>query len=84
LVCFVLEAADNPTVDIWGAAGKADLFEDVFGVEARFEWATASALARSRDGADRAKDTRLTAEPAVSPDGGAPAAALPLGAARST
>ena len=86
LVCFVLEAADNPTVDIWGAAGKADLFEDVFGVEARFEWATASALARSRDGADRAKDTRLTAEPAVSLDGGvpSPAAPLPSGAARST
>jgi exopolyphosphatase/guanosine-5'-triphosphate,3'-diphosphate pyrophosphatase len=74
-VCFVLEAADNPTVDIWGAAGKVDLFEEIFGVEARFEWATASALARSRDGADRAKDSRLPTVPATDVDGSASAPA---------
>jgi exopolyphosphatase/guanosine-5'-triphosphate,3'-diphosphate pyrophosphatase len=36
--CFVLEASEDPAVDIWGALRKARLFEKLFGIKARFEW----------------------------------------------
>ncbi len=45
-VVFRLDAAENPTVDVWGAAGKARLFEEEFGVSARFEWAGAASARR--------------------------------------
>jgi exopolyphosphatase/guanosine-5'-triphosphate,3'-diphosphate pyrophosphatase len=35
---FLLEADANPTVEIWGAESKSELFEEVFGVETRFQW----------------------------------------------
>jgi exopolyphosphatase/guanosine-5'-triphosphate,3'-diphosphate pyrophosphatase len=38
---FVLESEDDPATDAWGASRKAGLFQDVFGLEARFEWAGA-------------------------------------------
>jgi exopolyphosphatase/guanosine-5'-triphosphate,3'-diphosphate pyrophosphatase len=37
-VRFAVEAPEEPTVDIWGAARKCDLFREVFGLEPRFEW----------------------------------------------
>lgn len=38
---FHVQAGDSPAVDIWGAERKAGLFEEVFGLEARFEGAGA-------------------------------------------
>ncbi|MBC7836047.1 MAG: CHAD domain-containing protein [Phycisphaerales bacterium] len=35
---FTIEAAREPSVDIWGAQRKAGLFEEVLGLEPRFEW----------------------------------------------
>jgi exopolyphosphatase/guanosine-5'-triphosphate,3'-diphosphate pyrophosphatase len=35
---FLLTAAENPAVEIWGAEGKSDLFEKVFAINTRFEW----------------------------------------------
>lgn len=35
---FVLDAEENPHVEIWGAADKSGLFARVFGVEPHFEW----------------------------------------------
>ncbi|MCW5766715.1 MAG: Ppx/GppA family phosphatase, partial [Phycisphaeraceae bacterium] len=35
---FVLEAAENPSVDIWGAERKAKMFRSVFGLEPQFVW----------------------------------------------
>jgi exopolyphosphatase/guanosine-5'-triphosphate,3'-diphosphate pyrophosphatase len=61
---FILEAAENPTVDIWAAASKADLFKDTFGLAPHFEWATGG----SRE-ADRAKEPRATTERPIGTDG---------------
>lgn len=38
-VHFVLDAAQDPAVDIWGAVRKSGLFDETFGVKTRFEWA---------------------------------------------
>ncbi|MDX2115900.1 MAG: Ppx/GppA phosphatase family protein [Planctomycetota bacterium] len=35
---FLLEGAEEPVVDSWGAARKAKLFAKEFGLEPRFEW----------------------------------------------
>lgn len=44
--CFVLEAAEDPAVDAWGALQKGRLFEKVFGLKPRFEWETPLAPGR--------------------------------------
>jgi exopolyphosphatase/guanosine-5'-triphosphate,3'-diphosphate pyrophosphatase len=36
--CFLLESADDPAVDIWGAEHKSGLFQKVFKFKPRFEW----------------------------------------------
>jgi exopolyphosphatase/guanosine-5'-triphosphate,3'-diphosphate pyrophosphatase len=38
VACFQLEAADEPSVDMWGAQQKSKLFKKVFGLKPRFEW----------------------------------------------
>jgi exopolyphosphatase/guanosine-5'-triphosphate,3'-diphosphate pyrophosphatase len=35
---FIVDAAQEPAVDIWGAARKSALFLKVFGLEPRFDW----------------------------------------------
>ena len=35
---FLLESADDPAVDIWGAEHKSGLFQKVFKLKPRFEW----------------------------------------------
>ncbi|HPO93091.1 MAG TPA: CHAD domain-containing protein [Phycisphaerales bacterium] len=42
----------EPTVDIWGAQRKSDLFTRCFGHEARFEWVRTEAPAAARDPGD--------------------------------
>lgn len=37
-VRFVATAAENPTVDLWGASRKSGLFSEVFGLRAEFHW----------------------------------------------
>lgn len=41
-----IRAAQEPAVDIWGAARKSRLFERVFGVKVHFEWRRTGAEAR--------------------------------------
>lgn len=35
---FVVEADENPAVDLWGASRKSALFNEVFGTRAEFHW----------------------------------------------
>jgi exopolyphosphatase/guanosine-5'-triphosphate,3'-diphosphate pyrophosphatase len=46
-VTFVLDAGDDPAVDIWGAERKARLFQDVFGLKPRFRWKGAARAAHA-------------------------------------
>ena len=40
IALFLLEAADNPTVDIWEALSKAKLFQREFNAKPHFKWLT--------------------------------------------
>lgn len=44
-VRFLLEAAKDPAVDIWGAVRKSPLFQKVFAIKPRFKWKLAGAAA---------------------------------------
>jgi exopolyphosphatase/guanosine-5'-triphosphate,3'-diphosphate pyrophosphatase len=35
---FIVDAVQEPAVDIWGAARKSGLFQKAFGLEPRFDW----------------------------------------------
>jgi exopolyphosphatase/guanosine-5'-triphosphate,3'-diphosphate pyrophosphatase len=35
---FLLDAAEDPAVDVWGAQGKSQMFQKVFGLKVCFEW----------------------------------------------
>jgi len=39
---FAVDAPEDPRVELWGAARKAELFENVFNAETSFVWAPAS------------------------------------------
>lgn len=49
-VLFSIDARDDPSVDVWGAQRKAQLFEKATGLTPRFEWPGAAAA--PGDGAD--------------------------------
>jgi exopolyphosphatase / guanosine-5'-triphosphate,3'-diphosphate pyrophosphatase len=46
IATFIVDAAEDPAVDIWGAEHKCRLFQKVFGLTPRFEWK----LAPEKDG----------------------------------
>jgi exopolyphosphatase/guanosine-5'-triphosphate,3'-diphosphate pyrophosphatase len=50
-ITFVLEAAEDPAVDAWGALRKSRLFQNVFGVKVHYEWGTPAAVAPRASGA---------------------------------
>ncbi|MBL8747319.1 MAG: Ppx/GppA family phosphatase [Phycisphaerae bacterium] len=39
--CFLLDAQEEPSVDMWGSDRKGSLFEKIFRLRPRFEWAGA-------------------------------------------
>lgn len=47
---FAVDAPEDPRVELWGAARKAELFETVFGAETSFVWAPAGPGARPATG----------------------------------
>lgn len=57
-----VSAATEPSVDIWGAERKSDLFEEVFGLRVRFEWVkTEAAPPASSEGSGRGRQNGLPA-----------------------
>ncbi len=59
---FLLEAARDPAVDIWGAVRKSRLFQKVFAVKPRFEWQTPAEDGDGRELATRATVNALVSE----------------------
>lgn len=73
LITFNLIAKDNPDVDLWAAERRAELFEEAFDLDTKFDWAdphaAKEALAQSNGQAEPVQNEAPTAElpPAAEP-----------------